>query len=165
MKALEVKSLLKISKKPASAWVRSLAGLRRICWSPESSSSGRKYPDGLLGRGGSRSSGTIGRSSGGSIAFSGRRSNDFFFDRLNNGSDDRVRNHLDAFRNNEVVGVQGRAGFHLGEVNGDEFRQIARQAGHFDVGGSTRDDAARVRLFSRVPPVRPGRDEHDAQTV
>jgi len=23
----------------------------------------------------------------------------------------------------------------------DEFRQITRQAGHFDVGGSTRDDA------------------------
>jgi len=32
------------------------------------------------------------------------------------------------FRNNEVVGVQGRAGFHLGEVNGDEFRQITRSA-------------------------------------
>ena len=120
-----VKSLLKISKKPASAWVRSLAGLRRICWSHESSSSGQKYPDGLLGRGGSRGCGTFGRSSGCGIAFSSRRSNDFFFDRLNNGSDDRVRNHLDTFRNNEVGGVQGRAGFHLGEVNGNEFRQIA----------------------------------------
>ena len=50
--------------------------------------------------------------------------------------------------------MQGRAGFHLGEVNGDEFRQIARQAGHFDVGGSTRDDAlidlnGRAEFFAR----------------
>ena len=50
--------------------------------------------------------------------------------------------------------MQGRAGFHLGEVNGNEFRQIARQAGHFDVGGSTRDDAlvdlnGRAEFFAR----------------
>ena len=69
--------------------------------------------------------------------------------------------------------MQRHAVFHLREVDLNEFRKIARQAGHFDVGNGVRNDAlrnldGRADFFAREVQRHAHRDfliRHDALEV